>query len=1019
MVNLLLTSILFFCFWWGGTLPIFANTVAYYRFEEGVSGQSASGTNTIRDSSGNALNGTPFGGVVYSPYVPEDPVPLTGASNSHSLVFDGSSGRIFIPDYPLLILTNSLTVEAFINALAPGGGPYSASEIVFRGDERGGWDPISLVLNNTNLTFQITDTNNNISSVQAPISLNVWHHVAGTLNAATGAQSLYIDGVLVKRISTTERPFGPLVASYHPGWGIGNVESTAYSEYFDGFIDEVRISDTALTPSQFLNAPQPVISSGITDTNINEQVLWQYTPNVSGSGWTFGLSNAPPGMTVNSNSGTISWIPTQLQATQTFSNVTYIVYEFPLALNSTNFDVTVNDINVPPVLNVPPQQLVYDDSTLTVTNTATESDIWATSLTFGLVTAPSGVVLNSNTGVLTWTPTYGQAPSTNTITVSVTDYDPYAVNSQNLSTNNSFIVVVQDVNVPPSLPLINTQTVYARTLLTVTNTAAEPNMNATVTYSLSNPPAGAAINAFGIITWTPTENQSPSTNTITTVATSTDNLDPVNSRISVTNAFTVVVINPAVSISATIPNASDLGPTNGVFTVTRSGGTNGSVLVYYDVSGTAANGVDYSNVTSPVVIPAGNLSTTVTITPILYASPTTGCAVVLTLSQNSFYNIGSPDSASITISQIPPPTLIVPSNQIYVDLGGNLTVTNYVMDPYIPTNQFAFTNISSPPGVNLNPATGVLTWTPSSLGTYIITVGAYDTKAPGFEATSNLTVVVTPPGQPPTNVTISPLSQTVLEGATASFSAAAAGTMPFTYQWYFTNTPIVGATNSTLTLADVHLTNAGSYMVVLSNPHGAATNLTNATLDVVTFTATHASEAYGSPGICIVSCQVGYAFDRSLVELLFEPTLPAGWTLQSVSGEGNPYLDSGDIKFNGSAFPNPLTFAYTASVPAGQTNQQTITDNVVYVLSGTDGLNFPATPNPLQVKYGSFVTVSQQGSQLALTLFGDTGLNYMLQSSTDLINWTDVGTVTPVSGIIQTNVSMTGSNLFFRAESNH
>ena len=198
-------------------LALTANTVAYYRFENGTNEYSAVGNNTALDLSGNALNGTPFGTLVYTSNVPVNPIPLTGASYLLSLIFDGSSGRIFMPDYPLLALTNSLTIEAFINAVSGGAGPNSQGVIVFRGDDRPAWDPYVLFLSGTNLDFAITDTNGVISSVQAPITLHVWHHVAGTLDNATGMQSLYIDGILVAQTNTTKRPFGQLIGA-NRGW---------------------------------------------------------------------------------------------------------------------------------------------------------------------------------------------------------------------------------------------------------------------------------------------------------------------------------------------------------------------------------------------------------------------------------------------------------------------------------------------------------------------------------------------------------------------------------------------------------------------------------------------------------------------------------------------------------------------------------------------------------------------------------------------------------------------------------
>ena len=88
---------------------------------------------------------------------------------------------------------------------------------------------------------------------------------------------------------------------------------------------------------------------------------------------------------------------------------------------------------------------------LSVTNTATDTDIPANALTFAIVSAPSGVVINPTTVVLTWTPNMSQV-GTNTISVSVTDYNPWAVNNQQLASTTSFVVVVKGLT-PPSFTL--------------------------------------------------------------------------------------------------------------------------------------------------------------------------------------------------------------------------------------------------------------------------------------------------------------------------------------------------------------------------------------------------------------------------------------------------------------------------------------------------------------------------------------------------------------------------------------
>jgi uncharacterized repeat protein (TIGR01451 family) len=98
-------------------------------------------------------------------------------------------------------------------------------------------------------------------------------------------------------------------------------------------------------------------------------------------------------------------------------------------------------------------------------------------------------------------------------------------------------------NIPPVLPVIPPQMVNVQSLLTVTNTATEPNPNATtVGYGLVSPPTGMNISTNGIITWTPALNQSPSTNIITTVVTNSDLFDLVNPQLTATNSFTVIVI---------------------------------------------------------------------------------------------------------------------------------------------------------------------------------------------------------------------------------------------------------------------------------------------------------------------------------------------------------------------------------------------------------------------------------------------------------------------------------------------
>ena len=82
-------------------------------------------------------------------------------------------------------------------------------------------------------------------------------------------------------------------------------------------------------------------------------------------------------------------------------------------------------------------------ATLTVTNAATDSDLPANVLSYRLEGAPEGATIDAQ-GVITWTPTEAQGPSTNLITVVVTDDGSPA-----LSATNTFTVIVSEVNTAP------------------------------------------------------------------------------------------------------------------------------------------------------------------------------------------------------------------------------------------------------------------------------------------------------------------------------------------------------------------------------------------------------------------------------------------------------------------------------------------------------------------------------------------------------------------------------------------
>ena len=87
-------------------------------------------------------------------------------------------------------------------------------------------------------------------------------------------------------------------------------------------------------------------------------------------------------------------------------------------------------------------------------------------------------------------------------------------------------------------------------------------------------------------------------------------------------------------------------------------------------------------------------------------------------------------------------------------------------------------------------------------------------------------------GPLPPGITVQPSNQTTVEGSNIVLSVVAGGTGPFSYQWNFNGTNILGATNATLTLTNLHPNQSGNYAVTITTPYGSITS-SNASVTVI------------------------------------------------------------------------------------------------------------------------------------------------------------------------------------------
>ncbi len=484
---------------------------------------------------------------------------------------------------------------------------------------------------------------------------------------------------------------------------------------------------------------------------VNEQTLLTVTntasePNTHAVTTSYTLVAPLPGMNINSN-GIFTWAPTQSQSPGT-NLVTTVVSNSDSfdtvnpTLSATNtFTVVVREVNIAPVLPVVGTQSVNEQTLLTVTNAATEPNIHAVTTGYGLVGPLAGMNITSN-GVFTWTPSQSQSPSTNTVTVVVTNSDTFDSANPTLTATNSFTVIVKEVNVAPVLPVIGPQGIGEKLLLTVTNTATEPNIHAVTTgYAIVSPLTGMSIDTNGIFTWTPHQSQSPSTNVVTIIATNSNTFDTVNPTLTATNSFTVVV--QEINVAPTLPLV-------GAQTVNEQ--------ILLTVTNTAAETNIHSVTTGYTLIgslPGMNIDTNgiFTWTPSQNQSPSTNTVTVVAANSNAFDTVNpvlaSTNSFTVIVKEVNIAPVLSTIGTQTVNEQTLLTVTNAATEPNIHAVTTGYGLISPLAGMNIN-SNGVFSWTPSqnqSPSTNTVTVvvtnsDIFDLVNPALTATSSFTVIV-------------------------------------------------------------------------------------------------------------------------------------------------------------------------------------------------------------------------------------------------------------------------------------
>lgn len=237
-------------------------TVAHYQFEGGPDGAAIG---SFVDSGPNALNGSVNGSMSHSSSVAGVGQAATGSLSADSR---GDLNYGSVAHDPLFDLNGDFTVELFFRADIPYdnyGSPTHSTLLVKQhtnvpGNFMGSW-----LIGYNHGSFLATgeigfgSQTGILLSGTTTLTAGSWHHVALVMDrdfsGSMDMLSLYVNGSL----ETSQQGIWPAIASgNHPLYvGAGNF-ATGFERNFDGWMDEVRISDASLASSEFLNAvPEP------------------------------------------------------------------------------------------------------------------------------------------------------------------------------------------------------------------------------------------------------------------------------------------------------------------------------------------------------------------------------------------------------------------------------------------------------------------------------------------------------------------------------------------------------------------------------------------------------------------------------------------------------------------------------------------------------------------------------------------------------------------------------------------
>jgi PKD repeat protein len=217
----------------------------------------------------------------------------------------------------------------------------------------------------------------------------------------------------------------------------------------------------------------------------------------------YSAQNLPAGALFDPETATLTWTPTYDQSGE-YKSLLFIFKAGALS-DSITFNVTVNHVNRPPVLDAIVDAQVDENKLLTFNIRGSDPDVEDEGkLVYTAENLPEGAVFNADSLLFRWTPTYEQSGAYENVKFNVTD-------PSGLNASQAIKITVTHINRPPVLAEIPPQTVDENANLAFTLAGTDPDVEdeGKLVYTAEGLPEGAVLTGTNV-TWTPTYDQSGS-----------------------------------------------------------------------------------------------------------------------------------------------------------------------------------------------------------------------------------------------------------------------------------------------------------------------------------------------------------------------------------------------------------------------------------------------------------------------------------------------------------------------------